>query len=362
MNNEFDNVDVVKNTTSYNGFYHIYYDKFNGRKIFKIKNFCREVSGILCINVKNAVDMKLFIDGVLVSKINGDTFNIVNVVWQENSDFAIEGKSDTLKISMTNINFNMDKNMDLMPMKNKIIMDCGGEFQLFSYDNYESVINNSLQLLKNFENIYSYSVVNLNNEHLLCFLYKVDNSAYLCTEKDNYTSSIFVGDYYKDVCVVPKSDGGFYIVYIKDNRLYSKIVSNNLEIGEEILINFNIKYRPIKLEHLAYNNLSCSVFCVRWENNVTSIFSLNKNKFLLNTSVKSPSSTVYVLQDFVYVVARYKTKVVVYKYIITKNDDEILLTFDNCYSLNNANDCYLIDDKFIFKKDGVYTIIDQSII
>jgi len=339
--------------------YQIFFDEFDGNKEYNLISNQKDLEGMIYISLDDAVNFKIYIDNVGFSTFNGTQSKVISVLWDKSNNFRISGVCKNLKIYITNVNCEYVFNKQIIPLTNSILLE-RGDFQLLSYSNYNSVISNSLTLLKTFSNVCSIQSVVLNNTTYIACLYLEDNKVYLCTSMNNYNDKILILENINNAVIVPKMLGGMTVVYIKDNKLYYKDVANDMSVGEETIISVNIKHIPVRFENISFYSLSMEIFAVKWSNNNVSIFQYNSGKFTLLTTIKSNNSSIFVGESDLNIVVRNKNKVVIYKYSFTISNGNVLLTFYGSYSLRNVNDCIKVDNYFLFENDGEYLAIEEN--
>ena len=237
----------------------IFFDKIvsDVRINLETKNYVKY--GYIFVSVKNPNNIKIYYNDFLIAKINSSSDIVIPCAFEENSYLKIFGTSDEFNLALYGANIINENKIRIYPTKNYIAKN-RGKIVVLSYASKEDILDNNLTEVLNIENCIDFQCVKILQNEYCAYLIIENDTLYLYTEIDNYTNKIEITSGVKTAKILSDSwHSKFAVVYIKDNYVYFKTLSEDLMVSSEGILSFSNNYVPksfSQIEILNYNGPS----------------------------------------------------------------------------------------------------------
>ena len=338
----------------------IFFDKIvSDVKInLETKNYVKY--GYIFVSVKNPNNIKIYYNDFLIAKINSSSDIVIPCAFEENSYLQIMGTSDEFNIVLYGANIINENKIRIYPTKNYIAKN-RGKIVVLSYASKEDILDNNLTEVLNIENCIDFQCVKLSQNEYCAYLIIENDTLYLYTEIDNYTNKIEIASGVKTAKILSDSwHSKFAVVYIKDNYVYFKTLSEDLTLSSEGSISFSNNYVPksfSQIEILNYNGPS--ILGVNLFGDSMEIFYFNGLNFIPILTKSCQSSKIFINQNNIEIFAISDYKVSISKY--TFDIGTITLGQSGAsYNIWNASDIIKVENVYLVYNDGVCSEVNYD--
>ena len=252
----------------------IFFDKIvsDVRINLETKNYVKY--GYIFVSVKNPNNIKIYYNDFLIAKINSSSDIVIPCAFEENSYLKIMGTSDEFNLALYGANIINENKIRIYPTKNYIAKN-RGKIVVLSYVSKEDILDNNLTEVLNIENCIDFQCVKILQNEYCADLIIENDTLYLYTEIDNYTNKIEIASGVKTAKILSDSwHSKFAVVYIKDNYVYFKTLSEDLTLSSEGILSFSNNVLTIKKD-VDFSNAK-SLSRIFFHNSTTSLITQGK--------------------------------------------------------------------------------------
>lgn len=347
-----------------NKIHKIYYKNFSGEKIINLDTGGYLNNGYVFISVKTSNQIEIYYKNVLVFSSNIDLQKMIPCLFENNAFLKIIGECDEIEILIFGAkNIDCPKNYYL-PKNKKIITDCGGVYKQYAFENLEQISSGDLILEKEFDNLISAQSVYLNGLEGIGYLLKEDNLVFI-TNCDNYANKFIITNLYQDAVIVPDfQNNRVFIFYIYQNKLYYRVITEDLSIGEEFVMNNKFDDVLNSFGYIIISEYSLPILTLNLNNNKTLLMLLKDEKLECKLIKKSNNVGININNLALEIYEYDVNSIYISKYEIIKINNETefvsnsikkqicnidwIMKFDNKYLLFNSKFNSIIYENDIF--------------
>jgi len=354
--NKFVNKNKIL-TNDKNKLSHLFYEKFSGEKDIEVKSENYITYGYILLDAKNAVDLKIYYKDILLSCINGSIFKYLSVAFFDSGILKIEGECDYIKIEISGAEILENQFSSYLPINSAIALS--GSNNIYSIDNVENLVNGNYQVIKAFNKLINVQTIRYQNSYnVACLIY--DNGVYFCTNLDNYTNKIKVCDDCKSAIIVQNlQNDNIFIVYIFNNKLCYKILTNLTELSDEYYVYENNYDIPKNFSMIEITEFSNAVIGVHFDNGNYCVFIYNNSGWHKVLSKKCPITRIILNSSEIEIVEIFDYYLHICKYMFGNQISDPLVLIENSKDIYNVRDVLKVSEGYVICNFYSRRVIDD---
>lgn len=314
----------------------LYYEKFSGEKQVEIRTNNYITYGYIVLDVKSATDLKIHYKDILLCNINGSGFRYLSVAFIANGLLKISGVCDSVKIEISGAKVFDNEHISYLPINS--ILSLPGCNNLYSVSSDNDFNNGNYSEVKKFNNLMNVQTIKYQNENFVACLFYEDG-VYFCTNVDNYTNKIKICDDCKCTCIMPElQNNNIFIIYIWNNKLCYKILTNMQELSDEYYIYENNYDIPVNFSMLEIVEFSSATIGVHFEDGTYSIFTFYNGGWHKVLNKICPKTRIILNKSSVEIVEMFDYYLRICKYVFDNKKSEPLVWIKNSKDYYNVRD------------------------
>jgi len=357
-------VNGEKNNASM-GLKKMFFDKFDGEAIVEINSGGYLNNGYLYIEVNTNSKIELFYKNILIFSTEKSVQKLIPCLFENDTVLKISGSSDQLSIVINGAEFVDRKSVYyFLPQNNKVVKYLGQQYKVYGYNDVSQIIQNNCTVEFDINNLKSIQTISINDVNYLGYLY-FDDQLYFVSNVDNYTNKYIIIDDCNDATIVPdKLNNCIYFVYIKQNKLFYKIMNSDMILSEEIATNINFNDILKGFSQVVIKNFGEPLFVLNLNSDRSLIMVLQNDEIKCRLIKKASNIELY-QDDINLEVFTFEANLLnVSKYKIEKSYEDIsivsitkskqvynvdrIMKIDNNYLLYNSEYCTEVGNEELF--------------
>ena len=343
----------------------VYFDSFSGNTEIKIATGGTLNNGYIYIDVDTDSRIEIFYNDILIFSSQINKQMMIPCLFEDDSQIKINGDCKNLTMLIYGAEI-ISSHCDYhLPLKNMLLRYVGDSHSLYNYADYASVKNNQLSYIGDYQNLIDCQVFAIDDSNYTAILTRGDNGLNLQTDIDNYAEKYIIIDNFESAVIVPDpTNNRFFVVYIKQGKLYYKIVLADMTINEETEITNIFDDKVKNFSRVSIYGFSSALFAVNLNNNKTLIMVLIDGEFRCRLIKKSRKTEVLCDNNSLEICTYDSNIVTLSRYNVVSIDGEIsivpmgqskqilnvdkVLKIGSMYLLFNGENCTEVDYESLF--------------
>lgn len=326
----------------------IFFNRFSGLSRINVSTGGYLSNGYIYIEVKTDSDFEIFYKNILIFSANASTQKLISCLFENDGYLTVKGNCNELLILISGAEFISKKSHYFLPQDNMLVKCLGESYDVYFYESLSDIKQNHYN--------YEFSVVNLkcmqtfsiNNSNYTGYLY-FDGQLIFVSNMDNYTNKYIIIDKCIDATIIPdKQNNCIYIMYIKDNQLFYKLLDSSMSLSEEFCVDINFNGNLKSFSNIVIKNYGYPIFAVNLNNNKTLVLIIKNSKFLCRLVKKSINIEIFQDSTFLEIFTYDFNLLTISKYEIEEySTDVCIVSKVKSKQIYNVDNVIKIDDKYL---------------
>ena len=287
---------------------------------------------------------------------------MIPCLFENDSKVRICGECEKLAIFVYGANVEYSHQDYHLPLKNQLVKFVGNSHSGYNYDDWLSVKNGQISFIGNYENLIDMQVVSINNESHIAKLTRSEDGLNLQVDIDNYANKYIIIDSFDDAVIVPDSSNNrIFVVYIRQGKLYYKIVLSDMSIMEENEIENVFDDKVKSFSRMTITQFSLPMFALNLNNDKTLIMVLKNGEFICRLVKKARKLELFCNNDQLEVCTYDCNIVILSGYNIVSTANELTIVSNgNAKQIFNVDKVLKIGSKLLLFNGDNCTDVDYE--
>ena len=342
----------------------IHFDRFSGESLIALSTGGYLNNGYLYIDVKTNSLLEIYYKNILIFSSSITAQKMIPCLFESDTSLTIKGESDSLTILVFGSEIVDDIGSYFLPMNNKLVRAIGEDYQVLGYSSLLNIFDNSFTLEKTINKLIDIQSFSFNDVLYYGYLY-FDNGLYFTSNIDNYANKYIIIDNCIDATIVPDVvSQSIYIFYIKQNKLYYKVISQDMVVGDEIECKITFDDMLSGFANISIKSFGYPTFALKLKNNKTLILLIVNDEIKCRLIKKSKKLSIFQDDQNIEIYSFDSNSINISKYYVAKDGEEIslmsmccpkqiynvdrVIKYDQTYLLYNGNYCTEINEDNLF--------------
>jgi len=366
MNNDSLKNALIKNRVldnSSNFLSKVHFDNHYDESIININTGGYLNNGYIYIDIQSTSKFELYYKDILLLSTNVGTQKLIPCLFESDTYIRIVGACENLTILIYGAEVINDNKFYHLPMNNTLVKFGGGKYDFYTYESQTDIENNLLTFAFDVADVIDVQTIHILGTNYLSYLY-YDDSLKLATSMDNYTNKYIIIEENLPAKIIPDGvNNKIYIVYIRANKLYYKVIDESFNISDEYEIPLIFDDVLKDFSVITIKNYSLPIFALNLNNQKSLIMVLYNGQFVCRLIKKSEKTNIYVNGDLIEIYSFDNNELNISKFLVLQGSGvtiksivspksiynvDRLIKFDDNYMLFNRNFCTIISDDRLF--------------
>lgn len=331
----------------------IFFDKFSGSSLLEIGTGGYLSNGYIYIDVKTDSYLELYYKNIMIFSTNTSSQRLIPCLFENDTYLLVKGDCEDLSIQISGAEIISKKSNYFLPLNNKIIKSFGESYRLYSYNDTNDIMTNNYNHEFDIKDLKYIQSITFNNENHIGYLY-LDNQLQFVNSMNNYTNKCIITDSCLNATIVPdKQKNCVYIVYIRENQLFYKIIDENLNLSDEIMISIDFNDIIRGFSNIVIKKFGYPIFAVNLNNNKTLVMLFRDSKVICRLVKKSKNIEIYQDDNILEIFTFDSNLLTISKYEIEEYSSDVCIV-----SKSKSKQIYNVDR--VMKIDNLYLMYNSE--